>query len=174
MDQYSLFTDVDSTHTGALLVRDSAGEVRPASRKEILRVARELVTIKELYGEDLSNPTKTKDFLRLRLTALEHEVCGLLLLDSRNRLITYLEPFRGTLTQASIYPREIVKLVIQYNAGAVMLVHNHPSGNPEPSMANRQVTQTIKQALALIDVTLLGHFVVAGSKIVSMSELGQI
>lgn len=174
MDQYSLFTDVDPTRADALLVRDAAGEVRPASRKEILQVARELVTIKEQCGEDLSNSTKTKDFLRLRFTALEHEVCGLLLLDSSNRLITYLEPFRGTLTQASIYPREIIKLVIQYNAGAMMLVHNHPSANPEPRMADRQVTQTVKQALALIDVRLLDHFIVAGSKIVSMSELGQI
>jgi DNA repair protein RadC len=97
MDQYSLFTDVDPTHMGALLLRDSAGEIRPASRKEILRVARELVTINELCGKDLSSPTKTKDFLRLRLASLEHEVCGMLLLDSRNRLITYLEPFSGTL-----------------------------------------------------------------------------
>jgi DNA repair protein RadC len=174
MDQYSLFTDVDPTRMGALLLRDSAGEIRPATRKEILRVARELVTINELCGKDLSSPTKTKDFLRLRLASLEHEVCGLLLLDSRNRLITYLEPFRGTLTQASIYPREIVKLVIQHNAASVMLVHNHPARSPEPSMADRQVTRIIKQALALIDVQLLDHFIVAGSKIVSMSELGQI
>ncbi|MBN8750336.1 MAG: DNA repair protein RadC [Variovorax sp.] len=123
MQQYSLCLDDDTTPTGALLVREPDGAVRPAQRAEILAVARELVTVDELRGEDLSQPEKAKAFLRLRLTALEHEVCGLLLLDNRLRLIDYLEPFRGTLSQAAVYPREVVKLALRHNAGALMMVH---------------------------------------------------
>lgn len=174
MDQYSLFADADAKRAGALLVRDAAGDVRPASRKEILSVARELVTINGLRGRDLGHPAKVKDFLRLRLASLEHEVCGLILLDNRNCLITYLEPFRGTLTQAAVYPREVVKLVLQHNAASVMMVHNHPSGVTEPSMGDMQLTRTLKQGLALIDVHLLDHFIVAGAEVVSMAELGQV
>lgn len=92
-------------------------------------MARELVNVDELHGQDLSQPRLVKDFLRLRLNAsMEHEVCGLILLDSQHRLIDYLEPFRGTINQASVYPREIVKISLHHNALSIMLVHNHPSG----------------------------------------------
>lgn len=172
MQQYSLCLDDDTTPTGALLVREPDGAVRPAQRAEILAVARELVTVDELRGEDLSQPEKAKAFLRLRLTALEHEVCGLLLLDNRLRLIDYLEPFRGTLSQAAVYPREVVKLALRHNAGALMMVHNHPSGVAEASQADRQLTQTLQKALALVDVRLLDHFIVAGSRVISMAQDG--
>jgi len=121
--QYSLFIDSDPNLAGALLVREPGGAVRPAQRTEILAVARELVTVDKLRGKNLSKPDMVRNFLQLRLAGLEHEVCGLILLDTRMHLITYLEPFRGTLNQAQAYPREVLKLVLRYNAAAVMLVH---------------------------------------------------
>lgn len=174
MSQYSLFHDGEAKLAGALMVREADGAMRPARRAEILSVARELVSANELRGEDLSNPTLAKDFLRLRLAGLEHEVCGLLLLDNQFRLITYLEPFRGTLAQASVYPREVLKLALQHNAAALMMVHNHPSGQAVASEADTHLTQTIRQALALVDVRLVDHFIVAGAKVVSMAQRGLI
>jgi len=172
MRQYSLCLDDDTTPAGALLVREPDGAVRPARRAEILTVARELVTTDELRGEDLGEPEKVKGFLRLRLAGLEHEICGLLLLDNRMRLIAYLEPFRGTLNQAAVYPREIVKLALHYNAAALMLVHNHPSGLAQASQADLHLTRTIKQALSLVDVRLVDHFIVAGTTVLSMAQDG--
>lgn len=172
MSQYSLFLDGETQHADALLLREPDGAVRPARRAEILRVARALVAVDELRGEELSNPSKVKEFLRLRLAGLEHEVCGLLLLDARLRLIVYLEPFRGTLNQASVYPREVLKLVLQHNAAAIILAHNHPSGQAQPSTSDERITETVKQALALIDVRVLDHLIVAGAQVVSMAERG--
>lgn len=175
MQQYSLSLDFDVLNAGALLVREAGGAVRPANRREVLAVARELVEADELRGEPLSSPTAVRDFLRLRLNAsLEHEVCGMVLVDTQHRLIAYLEPFRGTLDQASVYPREIVKLALQHNAKALFLVHNHPSGVAEASQADIRLTQHLKQALALIDVTLLDHFIVAGPTVLSMAEKGLV
>lgn len=174
MTQYSLFLDGETNQADALLVREADGVVRAACRAEILRVARELVTVDELRGEDLSDPGKAKDFLRLRLAGLEHEVCGVLLLDTRLHLITYLEPFRGTLSQACVYPREVLKLAMRHNAAAIILAHNHPSGLAEPSAADKRITDVLKQALALIDVRVLDHLIVAGAQVVSMAQRGLV
>ena len=172
MQQYSLFIDGLANPSNTLLVREADGAMRPAQRAEILAVARELVTIDELRGEDLSSPDKAMEFLRLRLVGLEHEVCGLMLLDNRFRLIAYLEPFRGTLNQSVVYPREILKLVLRHNAGALMMVHNHPSGLAEASQADMRLTKAVQQALGFIDVRLLDHFIVAGAEVVSMAQRG--
>lgn len=173
MTQYSLSLDSDTLNAGALLVREADGAVRAANRREILRVARELVDTDELRGQSLSSPTAVRDFLRLKLNAsLEHEVCGMILVDTQHRVIECLEPFRGTIDQASVYPREIVKLVLHHNAKALFIFHNHPSGEARASEADIRLTKHLKQALALIDVTLLDHFIVAGSKVVSMAEAG--
>lgn len=172
MQQYSLFLDSDINLSSTLLVREPDGAMRPAQRAEILAVARELVMVDELRNEDLGKPEKVKAFLRLRLAGLGHEVCGLLMLDNRLRLIAYLEPFRGTLTQAAVYPREVVKLALQHNAAALMLVHNHPSGLAQASQADIDLTKTTRQALALVDVQLLDHFIVAGSQVISMAQDG--
>jgi len=172
MRQYSLFIDGNANPNNTLLVRETDGATRPAKRAEILAVARELVTTGELRRKDLSAPDKAMAFLKLRLAGLEHEVCGLILLDTRHHLITYPEPFRGTLSQAAVYPREIVKLALHHNAAALMLVHNHPSGLAEASSADLQLTKVLQQALALIDVRLLDHFIVAGNEVVSMAQAG--
>lgn len=171
MQQYDL--SLEPLNTDALLVREAAGAMRPASRKEILAVARELVNADDPRGHDLSSPALVKEFLRLRLNAaLEYEVFGLILLDDQNRLIEYLEPFRGTINQAAVYPRELVKLSLAKNAVSVMLVHNHPSGAREASRADIALTKHLKDALVLVDVRVLDHFIVAGSTVVSMAEAG--
>jgi DNA repair protein RadC len=115
-----------------------------------------------------------QDFLRLRLASLEHEVCGLMLLDNQFRLIAYLEPFRGTLAQAAVYPREIVKIALHYNAAAAILAHNHPSGLAEASTADIALTRQLREALALVDVRLVDHCIVAGVDVVSMSQTGDL
>ena len=121
----------------------------------------------------LSSPQAVRDWLRLKLASLPHEVFVVLLLDSQNRLLHFEEMFRGTLTQTSVYPREVVKLALKWNAAAVILAHNHPSGVAEPSRADEALTAALKQALALIDVRVLDHFVVAGSaKPLSFAERG--
>jgi DNA repair protein RadC len=108
------------------------------------------------------------------LAGLEHEVFAVLMLDAQNRLISYEELFRGTLTQTSVYPREVVKAALACNAAGVILSHNHPSGLSEPSRADEVLTQTLKQALALIDVRVLDHLIVATGGIVSLAERGII
>jgi DNA repair protein RadC len=120
----------------------------------------------------MSSPHVVRDYLRTKIAELEHEVFVALLLDSQNRLIEYIELFRGTLAQTSVYPREVVKVALSRNAAAMILAHNHPSGVAEPSRADELLTQSLKQALALVDVRVLDHFVVAGADTVSFAERG--
>lgn len=121
----------------------------------------------------LSSPSAVRDLLRLRMAELEHEVFVAIWLDAQNCMIEVEELFRGSLTSASVFPREVVKAALAVNAGAVILAHNHPSGTPDPSPADMALTQTIKHALALIDVRVLDHFIVAGAKIpLSFAERG--
>jgi DNA repair protein RadC len=111
----------------------------------------------------LGTPAAVRDWLRLRMGSLPHEVFVVLWLDAQNRLIADEELFRGTLTQTSIYPREVVKQALARNAAAVIFAHNHPSGITEPSHADNLLTQALKQALALVDVRVIDHFIVAGN-----------
>lgn len=120
----------------------------------------------------MTSPEIVRDYLRTKLASLEHEVFVTLLLDSQHRLLQCLELFRGTLAQTSVYPREVVKVALAQNAAAMILAHNHPSGVAEPSRADELLTQALKQALALVDVRVLDHFVVAGADIVSFAERG--
>ncbi len=121
----------------------------------------------------LDAPATVRDLLRLRLAHLPHELFVVLLLDARHHLIDFVELFRGTLTQTSVYPREVVKLALTRNAAAVLFAHNHPSGAIEPSTADETLTRSLKDALALIDVRVLDHFIVAGpAKPISFAERG--
>lgn len=124
----------------------------------------------------MSSPQAARDWLRLKIAPLEHEVFVAMWLDAQNRLIASEELFRGTLTQTSVYPREVVKLALAHNACAVILAHNHPSGLAEPSRSDEVLTLSLKQALALVEVKLLDHFVIGadtgGAKCVSFSERG--
>jgi DNA repair protein RadC len=123
-------------------------------------------------GEALTSPQAVRDYLRLRIADREHEVFVALFLDSQNRLIAAEELFRGTLAQTSVYPREVVKAALTHNAAAIIFSHNHPSGVAEPSRADELLTCALKQALALVDIRVLDHIVVAGDKTTSFAERG--
>lgn len=122
----------------------------------------------------LSSPTVVKDYLRVLLGGREYEVFVVIFQDPQHRVIAVEEMFRGTLTQASVYPREVVKRALHHNARGIMLCHNHPSGNLEPSDADRTLTVTLEKALRLVDVRVHDHFVVAGQNIMSFAERGMI
>ena len=120
----------------------------------------------------MSSPRAVRDYLRLRFAGLGHEVFLGLFLDSQNRLIACEEMFRGTLSQTSVFPREVVKHALRHNAAAVIFLHNHPSGNAEPSTADLALTQALRQALALVDVKVLDHLVVGSGSATSFAERG--
>ncbi len=120
----------------------------------------------------MEGPRDVRDYLRLRLGGLEHETFAVVFLDAQHRVIACEEMFRGTLTQTSVYPREVVKQSLALNAAAVILSHNHPSGVAEPSRADEMLTSVLKNALALVDVKVLDHFVVSSQNYVSFSERG--
>ncbi|MDE2622782.1 MAG: DNA repair protein RadC [Betaproteobacteria bacterium] len=138
--------------------------------------ARELVTrwMRESLREGnlLSDPEAVRDYLGLHFSGREHEAFMVLYLDAQNRLLDAEELFRGTLTQTAVYPREILKSAMRYNAAGVIFAHNHPSGMAKPSTADRQLTETLQKALALVDIKVLDHFIVAGNALVSFAERG--
>jgi DNA repair protein RadC len=120
----------------------------------------------------LTSPGAVRDYLKLAIGSLEHEVFICIWLDAQHRVIACEEPFRGTLTQTSVYPREIVKAALSKNAAAVIFAHNHPSGAAQPSQADELLTRNLKEALALVDVKVLDHFIVAGHQAISFAERG--
>ncbi|WP_312955353.1 RadC family protein [Stutzerimonas nitrititolerans] len=156
----------------SLLVRDAEGHYLPATADQILAAARRIVDLKVQRGAPFNAPEVVKEYLGAKLAGFEHEVFAVLFLDNRHRLIDYVEMFRGTIDSASVYPREVVKEALKRNAAAVILSHNHPSGNAEPSQADRTLTGRLKDALGLVDVRTLDHIVVAGLERVSFAELG--
>lgn len=123
-------------------------------------------------GQAISSPQDLKDFCVLHLASHEYEVFSLIFLTSQHAVIGFEAMFRGTLAQTSVYPREVVRAALERNAACVVLVHNHPSGMPEPSRADEHLTQVLKQALALIDVRVLDHIIVGGMSTVSFAERG--
>ena len=147
----------------------------PAKRAEVaavLEIARRSMAGELAARPVFDTPGKVKDYLTLQLGTREHEVFAVLFLDAQTRLVKLEEMFRGTLTQTSVYPREVVKRALELGAAAVILAHNHPSGAAEPSRADEFLTQTLKSALALIDVRVLDHFVVGHGQVVSFAERG--
>jgi len=161
--------------TGELARLPGIGPAKAAQLAATLELARRALAGSLKVKDALASPQAVRDWLRLSLGNLQHEVFVALWLDAQNRLIASEELFRGTLTQTSVYPREVVKRALANNAGAVILAHNHPSGLAEPSRADEVLTSSLKQALALIDVKLLDHFIVTGSsEPLSFAERGLI
>jgi len=148
------------------------GDAKYAQLQAVFEMTRRALKEHLQDGASLSSPQMVKDYLTLSLGTLEYEVFLVLFLDARNRLLAAEEMFRGTLTQTSVYPREIAKRALTYNAAAAILAHNHPSGNPEPSQADRLLTRTLKETLALVDVQVLDHIIVAGRQTRSFAEHG--
>lgn len=123
-------------------------------------------------GPLLTSPCLVRDYLRLSLATREHEVFVCIWVDAQHRALKFEEAFRGTLTQTSVYPREVVKAALAVNAAAVIFAHNHPSGVAQPSQADELLTRQLKEALALVEVRVLDHFIVAGNQTLSFAERG--
>lgn len=163
---------VSSSSESSLLVRDARGCYRRATADQIFEAARQAIDQKMPRGADFSSSADVKAYLRAKLAGLDHEVFAVLLLDARHRLIAYVEIFRGTIDGASVHPREVVKETLRLNAAAVILAHPHPSGNAEPSAADKAVTRQLREALALVEVRTLDHILVACNDTVSFAERG--
>jgi DNA repair protein RadC len=163
-------------HTDAPALRQIKG-LGPAKRAEVvavLELARRAL-IQPLHSQPVfDSPQAVRQYLQLQLGARPHEVFAVMFLDSQHRLIALEEMFRGTLSQTSVYPREVVMRALTLHAAAVVLAHNHPSGSTQPSRADQTLTQTLKSALALVDVRVLDHFVVTSTQALSMAEQGLI
>lgn len=151
------------------------GLAKYAQLQAVMELARRALSEQIAVGNLMDSPNAVRSWLRLRIGHLPHEVFCVLLLDAQNRLIDEVELFRGTLTQTSVYPREVVKLALSHNAASVILAHNHPSGTSAPSLADEHLTQALKQALALIDVRTLDHLIItAHTEPFSFAEHGML
>ncbi len=148
------------------------GPARAAQFKAMVEFVRRALLEDSRQRDVLTSPEAVRDYLRLTLASLPYEAFVALFVDSQNRLLAARELFRGTLAQTSVYPREVVKAALAENAAGVIFAHNHPSGLAEPSRADELLTSSLKQALALVDIRTLDHFVVAGQRVVSFAERG--
>jgi len=148
------------------------GPAKRAQFEAVIELARRSIAEGLKEKSALTSPGAVRDYLRLALGGRQHEVFVCLWLDAQHRVIDFEEPFRGTLTQTSVYPREIVKAALARNAAAVIFAHNHPSGAAQPSQADELLTRNLKEALALVEVKVLDHFIVAGNQAISFAERG--
>jgi DNA repair protein RadC len=150
------------------------GPAKFAQLQAVMELARRAILEEVTAGDMLSSPRAVKQYLRTTFAGKPFESFHVLFLDVKNRLIDAKEMFRGTLTHTAVYPREVVKEALARNAASVMLAHNHPSGTPDPSESDLLLTRALMQALALVDIRILDHFVVAGHQVHSFAEHGQL
>lgn len=153
-------------------IKGLGGAAKRAELAAVLEIARRAIGQQLAERAVFDSPATVRQYLQLHLAGKAHEVFAVLFLDAQNRLLAMEELFRGTLTQTSVYPREVVLRALHHHAGAVVLSHNHPSGSVQPSRADIQITQTLKAALALVDVRVLDHVIVAPGQSLSMAEDG--
>ncbi len=150
------------------------GPAKRAQFEAAMELARRSLKDDMRSASALTTPGAVRDYLRLAIAGREHEVFVCLWLDAQHRVISFDELFRGTLTQTSVYPREIVKAGLKANAAAVIFAHNHPSGVAQPSQADELLTRNLKEALSLVDIKVLDHFIVAGHHALSFAERGML
>lgn len=155
-------------------IKGLGGSAKRAELIAVLELSRRALAQQLTERTAFESPGTVKDYLKLHLASRAHEVFAVLFLNCQHRLIALEELFRGTLTQTSVYPREVVLRALHHNAAAVVLAHNHPSGSVQPSRADEALTQTLKSALALVDVRVLDHVIVAPGQALSMAEAGQL
>lgn len=159
-------------HTGLVLkVQEKNNHLRLATEDEIITAAHDVINNRFCRGAAITSPEASREFLRLRLGHLEHEIFAVLWLDNRHQILDFEELFRGTIDGASVFVREVVKSALRHNAAACILAHNHPSGVSEPSIADRSITDELKDALTLIDVRVLDHIII-GNNTLSFAEQG--
>jgi DNA repair protein RadC len=151
---------------------DGLGPAKSAQLQAVLELARRSLREEIRRDPALFSPDKVRDYLKMNLVHRQHEVFMALFLEAQNRLLTAHELFRGTLTETSVYPREVVKRALAVNAASVIFAHNHPSGVAEPSRSDELLTASLKQALGLVDVRVLDRMIVAGNSTVSFAERG--
>lgn len=156
-----------------LYTKSLSGEFIPAEHQDIIAEAKRIYSYSLRKGQKIDNPSQASESIQSRLRDKHHEVFACLYLDSQHRIIAFEELFRGTIDGAVVHPREVVKEAIAHNTKAVIFAHNHPSGDPEPSQYDIQITEKLKSALALVDILVLDHLVI-GDSIVSFSERGLI
>lgn len=153
---------------------DGMGPAKFAQLQAVMELSRRAIAEQLEQGVNLNSPQAVRSYLQMMLSNKPYEAFAVIFLDVRNRLIESRELFRGSLTQSSVYPREVVKAALERNAASVILAHNHPSGEVAPSAADHVLTRTLKQSLELVDIQVLDHFIVAGSLIHSFAEHGQL
>ena len=146
----------------------------PVTEQDLLRIANQIARKRLAKGSAITSTTDAADRLQTLLQDREHEVFGALFLDSQHRVLAFEELFRGTLDSANVYPREVVKRALALNCAAIIVVHNHPSGNPEPSSTDIALTKSLREALTLVDIRLLDHLVVGTEGVVSLAERGMM
>lgn len=155
--------------------RTRSAKVDPRDRQTIMELAANYLFADMATKEAaLENPDATAEYLRVKLSGRKHEHFGVLFLDTRHRPIAYKELFHGTIDGAKVYPRVVVKECLEMNAAAVIIAHNHPSGDPEPSLEDQSITRRLKDALSLLDIRLLDHFVIGSGKPCSMAARGMV
>jgi DNA repair protein RadC len=172
LEQFGGLAGLLAAGAGELCRVRGLGVAKAAQLAAVLELARRALREDLRAGSALTSPGAVRDYLRLAIGARAHEVFVCILLDAQHRVIEAQELFRGTLTQTSVYPREVVKAALAANAAAVILAHNHPSGVAQPSQADELLTRRLKEALALVDVRVLDHFIVAGNQALSFAERG--
>jgi DNA repair protein RadC len=150
------------------------GAAKYAQLQAVLELAKRAIAEELKNPIALNSPDNVKKYLQLMLGSKAHESFAVLFLDVKNRLLASEELFRGTLSHASVYPREVVIAALRHNAASVIFAHNHPSGTSEPSSADLQLTKTLKESLALVDIRVLDHFIIANPHVYSFAEHGQI
>jgi DNA repair protein RadC len=163
-----------SADAAALMGFPGMGAAKACELLAVQELSRRALEEPLRHAQILSQPERVKEFCAMRLAHLRVEHCIALFLDTQLQLIDCVELARGTLSQASVYPREVVRAALAHHAAALILAHNHPSGLAEPSAADIRLTQQLKQALALVDVRLLDHLVVGATEVSSLAERGQV
>ena len=174
LQSFGSLTALTHASEAAFCAVPGLGPAKYAQLQAVMEMARRALKEQSKQRDALSSPQAVRDYLRLQLGTREYEVFMAVFLDTQNRVIAMEELFRGSLKETSVYPREVVKRALAHNAAALIFAHNHPSGVAEPSRADEAITQALKQALALVDVRVLDHFIVAAGGGVSLAERGLI
>jgi DNA repair protein RadC len=172
LTQFGSLNGIFAATLNELTQVNGIGSSKYAQLQAIFEMSRRALNEKMQIKDVLSSPQQVRDYLCLKLGALTREVFIVLFLDAQNRIVTTEEMFSGTLTQTSVYPREVVKRALHHNAASLIFAHNHPSGIAQQSQADELLTKQLKQALALVDVRVLDHFIVAGNTTLSFVERG--
>ena len=172
LNRFGSLTQLFATSEADFCVVHGMGQAKFVQLQAVLEMSRRALQEKMHAGDLLNSPQQVRDYLQLLLRTRQQEVFVVLFLDTQHRVLAVEELFQGSLSQTSVYPREVLKRVLAHNAAAVILAHNHPSGVSEASHADKTITNILKQSLALVDVSVLDHFIVAGNTTLSFAEQG--